>query len=279
MSEDKAKPDGRIKGALDSAAALAKAVPVYQDALQPLAKETGKALETIGKAINAALAPIAALVWGYEKIKEFIEKTVAEKLKDVPEGRIQTPSPSVAGPALEALKYSGHEETLRDMYANLIANSLDKETAENAHPAFVDIIKNLCPDEARIMRLFATNPEHPVVEIQLHMTKGGYEVLGRNVSEIHVDAGCEHAHLVPNYLNNLCRLGLLAIPAMVRFLGDEAYDRIVNDPEVLKIQKQHENTEAEVRLDKRKIELTDLGKQFVRACVIDKRVHSEPHGA
>src|SRR5439155_26421315 len=148
----------------------------------PLAKKTGKALATVGKAINAALAPIAALVWGYDQIREFVQTRVAEKLKDIPEERIKTPRPNVVGPALEALKYTGHEDTLKEMYANLIANSLDSETARLAHPAFVDIIKSLSPDEARILRLFATQPQQALVDIKLHDSgeRQGYSVIQSN---------------------------------------------------------------------------------------------------
>ena len=46
---------------------LVKAVPIYQDTLQPAAKELGKALQTVAKSIHLALAPVAALVWGDRK--------------------------------------------------------------------------------------------------------------------------------------------------------------------------------------------------------------------
>ncbi len=134
MSEDNESqnqnPGGIIKQTIDSATALSKAVPIYEDAVQPLAKETGKALGTLGKAVNVALAPISLVVWGYDQMKDFLENKVTEKLENVTEDRIITPPPNVAGPAVEALKFTGHDETLQDMFANLIANSLDSKTAK-----------------------------------------------------------------------------------------------------------------------------------------------------
>lgn len=140
--------DSNVKGTIEAVAGLIKAIPVYEDALQPAAKEVGKALGTMAKTIHVALAPISALVWGYDQIKDFVSTRVAEKLKNIPEGQICTPSPMVAGPALEALKYTGHEETLSEMYANLLATSLDSSTAATAHPAYVEVIKQLTPPEA-----------------------------------------------------------------------------------------------------------------------------------
>ena len=37
------KADGMLKQTIDSATALTKAVPIYQDAVQPVAQEAGKA--------------------------------------------------------------------------------------------------------------------------------------------------------------------------------------------------------------------------------------------
>lgn len=70
---------------IDSTTALVKAIPIYDDAVQPAAKEVGKALSTLGKTVNVLLAPLSALVWGYDQVQQFLEKTVAEKLENVPE--------------------------------------------------------------------------------------------------------------------------------------------------------------------------------------------------
>jgi hypothetical protein len=117
--------ENRIKDTADAVKGIVEAVPVYQDALQPAVREIGVGLQTIAKTIHIALAPISGLVWGYEQIKEFVCTRLAEKLKDVPPERIQTPEPNVVGPALEALRYTGHEDNLRELYANLLATSLD----------------------------------------------------------------------------------------------------------------------------------------------------------
>lgn len=61
---------------------IVEAVPVYQDAIQPGAKQVGKALETVGKAVNLALEPIVGLVWGYDCIKELVTNRLAEKLRN-----------------------------------------------------------------------------------------------------------------------------------------------------------------------------------------------------
>lgn len=266
-------PGGIIKQTIDSATALAKVVPIYQDAIQPLARETGKALGTLGKAVNVALAPISLVVWGYDQMRDFLETRVAEKLERVPEERITTPPPNVAGPAIEALKFTGHDETLQDMFANLIANSLDANTVLGAHPSFVDIIKNLSSDEGLILKLFAVTDRFPLVDVKLKNKKdGGFYVLNRNVSLIGESAHCKHPQLTPNYLDNLCRLGVLEVPSGRWFSAPDAYDGIMSHPKIDKLKKQYQGDEQHtIEFDKKVIQITNMGAQFISACVIDKR--------
>jgi hypothetical protein len=264
---------GIIKQAIDSATALTKAVPIYEDAVQPIAKETGKALGTLGKAVNVALAPISLVVWGYDQMQYFLENKVSEKLENVPEDRITTPPPHVAGPAVEALKFTGQNETLQDMFANLIANSLDSKTALEAHPSFVDIIKSLSPDEGLILKVFASAQQLPMVDVKLQNKKErGFNILHRNVSQVGTIAGCEHQQLTPNYLDNLCRLGILEIPSGRRLNDAKAYEAITNAPSIEQLKKQFEGNENHsIGFDQKFITVTGIGRQFINACIIDKR--------
>jgi hypothetical protein len=265
---------GIIKQTIDSATALTKAIPIYEDAVQPIAKETGKALGTIGKAVNVALAPISLVVWGYDQISDFLENKVSEKLENVPEERISTPPPHVAGPAVEALKFTGHDETLQDMFANLIANSIDSKTVLEAHPSFVDIIKNLSPDEGIILKLFASAQNFPLINVKLVINKDrSFNILQRNVSTIGKLSNCKHPQLVSNYLDNLCRLGILEIPSGQRLVGPNVYDQISSDPSIVHLKKQFEGNQThKIDLEQKLIQTTGIGRQFINACVVDKRV-------
>lgn len=251
---------------------IAKAVPVYQDALQPAAKQIGKGLETVAKTIHVALAPVSALVWGYENIKDFVESKVTEKLKSVPEERIQTPSPLVAGPLLESLRYAGHEETLRELYANLLATSIDSETAKNAHPGFVPILQSMSPDEAKIMRLFASEGAAPLIDIKANKKPKGFIIVIRNFSNIGQNSGCATPELTPSYLDNLIRLGLLEVPPNRHIIAEGIYEELQESPQLNEVKQQIEAADLTLGFDKKKIELTDLGKQFCAACVIDKNI-------
>nr|DAV44380.1 MAG TPA: protein of unknown function (DUF4393) [Caudoviricetes sp.] len=59
-----------------------------------------------------------------QKIDEF-KRTLGEKIIAIPENQVQDPKMSIVGPALEASKYYFDEKEIRNMFANLIASSMD----------------------------------------------------------------------------------------------------------------------------------------------------------
>jgi hypothetical protein len=265
---EEAGGDNKVKETIDAVTGLVKAVPIYQDALQPVAKQLGKSLETVGKAINVALAPVGILVWGYDKCQEFISTKVADRLKDVPPEDIITPKPNVAGPAIEALRYTGHEESLSDMYANLLAAAMDKNTASGAHPAFVEIIKQLTPDEAKLIAYFMKPRAFPIVSVRADSKEagqGGYDV-ALNVSLFGEKAGLALPDLVPSYLDNLARLGLIDIRA-VSYTDVTHYDELEGSGKVASHKAEVELSGHIFHLVRGGVSVTNLGKQFGRVCV------------
>lgn len=265
-----------VSTTVKAAAELAKAVPVYQDAVQPAAMEVGKSLQLVARAVNAALTPVEGFVWGVEKIRDFVRDRVASKLSNVPPEDVQQPKPHVAVPAIEALRYTGAESDLAELYANLLATSMDKATAYRAHPGFVDMIKNMSPDEARIMKFLATATDQPLINIKsIDKKNSGFQIVHRHLSLIGLKSSCQYVPLAGTYLDNLLRLGLIEIPSMRRILSDEPYKEIEEFPQIKQILENLRKAETHtIEVEKIKLEVTDLGKQFIRSCVIDKSIQA-----
>lgn len=274
--------ESKIRDVVDAVAGVAKAVPIYQDVAQPAAQEIGRALHTVAKSVHLALAPVSALIWGYDQVKDFVATKVAERLKDVAPGNIVTPKPNVAGPALEALKYTGHEEALSDMYANLLASAMDKNSAAGAHPAFVEIIRQLTPDEAKIVSLFPIPQPYPLVDVSAvyknpTAEKSGGYLVRRSYSNIAAMAGCEFPDLFPSYLDNLCRLGLAEVPALFRYTGPGVYEPLENSDEIREVvESVGKDPERYAQIDRKGMRITSLGMQFARVCVMQRVVWVEP---
>lgn len=272
MTEEN-KPESNVKSTIDAVTGLAKAVPVYQDAVQPAAQQIGKSLETVTKLVNIALVPIKVMVWGYDQIEEFITRRVSEKLKNVPEENIITPAPEVAGPAVEALRFAGQSEDLRELYANLIANAMDSSTARDAHPAFVEMLKNLKPDEARILQEFVDKPTsaNGIAAIQLReeFATGGYKTLFPILTHLHSKYGVP-ARSVPALIDNLCRLGILEVPYGLHFSDHSDYETLMSHTDLEDLKKEMKDEGRTLAFEKLIVRPTQFGRVFIECVVSEK---------
>ena len=154
----------KLSDKITAVADLAKAVPIYDDAIKPVALETGKALGLVGRAVNVALMPLRGVVWSAEKVEHWLENKVATKLSDVPPENIVSPDLQIAGPTIEALKFTAEKPTLQEMFAGVMAGAMNKDTCEDVHPSFVEKIKNLSELDAVLFSYLATNDPVPTLQ-------------------------------------------------------------------------------------------------------------------
>lgn len=123
---------------------------VYEDVLKPSAQAAGQLLALPIKTVNALLTPLRQWIANAEYRIEETNILVAKKLKKVEQSNIVAPEDYVAVPALQALSYSMDCEELRNMYANILASSMNSDTKNKVHPAFVEIVKQLSPVDINI---------------------------------------------------------------------------------------------------------------------------------
>lgn len=265
--------ENNIEATINAATGLLKEVPIYQDSLQPAAKELGVALLTVAKTVNVALAPVSALIWGYDQIKEFAATRLAQKLKDVPEEKIVTPDATVAGPALEALKYTGHKEDLAEMYASLLATAMNADTRDSAHPSFVEIIKQLSPDEAKLIAYVKKHSAvQPMISVRSTIGKNaaGYYALMYYTHAVG-HASCEQPGRQASYWVNLQRLGLLELREdyilSPKNDGIDRYDEILQDEYVRSLEQKIVEDGKFVDIRKGSVMMTPFGLQFCDACI------------
>jgi len=269
MEENK---DTNIKATIDAVTGLVQAIPVYQDTLQPSAKQIGKSLETVAKTVNIALAPIKVLVWGYEKIEEFISQSVTKKLQNVPEENIITPSPSIAGPTIEALRFTGEDLNLRELYSNLLANAMDNTTADSIHPGYVEIIKNLSSDEALILQAFCSQNQFPLIDIFHQIPELNSEVVVyRNFSHFKNFYNLKRPDLTSVYIDNICRLGLTEIPVGKYIIKKGLYERLENDNSLFTLKANIAQGKGFIDFNRKVIRLTNFGELFINNVVAEKK--------
>jgi hypothetical protein len=126
------------------------------------------------------------------------------------------------------------------------------------------MLEELAPDEARILRMMMLEGPQPSIDVR---TGGPLAILNSRLiaqgfTMIGARAGCRYPDRVPQYLNNLNRMGLIWFSRET--LHDPArYQVLEAQPEMLEAAKS-------VRMPKfvrRSIHLTPFGEDFCQICL------------
>jgi Abortive infection alpha len=155
---------------------------------------------------------------------------------------------------------------LRAQGAELLRQAASIEAEDRAHPAYARILTELAPDEARILRLLATDGPQPSVDVRTSNLFGaGSELVAAGMSMIGAESGTRHRGHVPAYLNNLERLGLIWF-SREPIRDPIAYQVLEAQPEVLEAMK----GASWAKTVRRSILLTPFGRQFCEVCLPTK---------
>lgn len=190
-------------------AEIGKQLPIkalYMDVAHPTLSEIGKSLQGLTR---VALSPISGMVWGYDKISDYLDYAIPKYFGDrkIKKENIITPDISIAGPAIEAMRYTANKQKIREMYKNLLGAAMNIDTADEVHPAFIEVIKQLTPNEAIFLEyLFG----YRKAMIDYESTSGFFN---KNVIEISEEYSNEDTE---SYINNFIRLGLFEKTQTVR---------------------------------------------------------------
>jgi hypothetical protein len=220
--------------------------------------------------VEICLSPFNMVIWSYNNIKEKFIPLVAKKLRKTPDDNIQTPKTSIAGPTIEALRFASEEPELQNMFANLLATSMDKETASNAHPSFVEIIKQLSPDEARILDYMnKLSSAIPIIDIRIQMGEAKHFLnYITNFSLIGEISNCSLPYNSQSYIDNLCRLKLCDIPNGHKIANKDVYSNLEkNDLIQNHIKELKKNNEKDPIFIHKKLDLTNFGRAFINSCI------------
>lgn len=203
-----------------------------------------------------------------QEVDNLFLKDIVTEVSNIPIDQIQEPKLSVLGPALEASKYYIDDEELRSLFAKLIAASMDNSKNEVLQPAFVEIIKQMSPIDAKnLINLYdIKDKQNPIVSIILESkdSKNYKEVFDHfyieNIGNI------SHVRVASSLLN-LKRLGLIEINYGV-FLSDEnRYLSYENHPIINQFKNEYNDDLHSIKLKKGLIKITNFGMDFCKICI------------
>jgi hypothetical protein len=227
----------------------------YADAISPGAKVAGQIGEDLLKAIQIALAPVQLAGVGQDRFRRFIDKS---RNRVSPEMQV-LPAPQIIGPILEGIRYEPEDTPVDEMFSQLLSSAMDKKRMENAHPAFVEIIKQLSSDEAILLVALSVRPRRHHFRVPYDSEK---QVWG-GPSEIGLDERPTELLSMPTnfdlYVTHLFNLGLAEYRNWKR-----------EEPEFADIPAQPPRVHIGTRVY-RELKLTEWGTAFMNACADTKR--------
>lgn len=267
--------DESIQTATNGVALVGEIIKAAGD--NPKVKEAGQNLGqtalTITKTINNALLPLAAVNFAFDKARVYFAETfqrdISQKASDIPPDQIIEPKASIAGPALQGLAFTHEEANLKDMYLSLLATAMDGRVAIEAHPAFVEIIKQLNAEEADLIRGILRS-KNPIAIAEVRVTEVGTEGwipltthllnMTNSINKMPVENP-----RMPAMVDNWIRLGLVDVDYAKHLNSADSYSWVDGRPEVAKFRQEHESETHKINFEHGVIVRTALGIQFSKA--------------
>ena len=241
------------------------AVEAYKDVVRPVVKPIGEILGFLPRTLKLTLSGWEKwLINGEESLKMTAE-AIEDKIKKVPQEKLIEPDPYVAIPAIQQISYCQNSEELRDMYANLLVASMNTDTKWAVHPSYVDILKQLSPDEAKYINYLPNQiiVLHPLIDVDFFIgdvPKGTNPII-TNFTNYNLDK-LEHPAQICSYIDNLVRLNLIEIPSGQRLQDISQYKSLESHPLI----KNPIHSDSRIKINyiyKHKIfRLTNLGINF-----------------
>lgn len=247
----------------------------YQDIGPTLVKPTATTLGLLPRAIRAVLSGLEKWVLQKEYSVAEIDKLLEIKLQKVGAENVVPPEAHIAVPALQYISYCMDNEELRDMYANLLASSMNKVVKNDVHPSYVEIIKQLCPDEAKILRHIAKQNAIPLISLRyMQPDKDEGCIIVRHFSNVGYLVTAEFPDNIQQYLDNLSRLGLIEIDTAHTLILPKFYNPLRECDvykKLLSIPQDFQN-KGYTRLEEHEHVgvITEFGKGFCHICISDE---------
>lgn len=208
-------PDSTIKEVLDSKLTE----NIYNDAAQPTTSAIGKLIGRPFELLNSLFLKTDILIEQRKIVKKEILKRTEQYLLNVPNDQLVESKLYIAEPIINQLTTIIDEEVISDMFISLLAKSMNAKECDYVHPAYIKILEQMSPLDARLLKhIFSEHGIIPVIQYYfaeehktsfLELTTGftGEKIIDNAISYVEkIDYP-----IIQFSLNNLIRLGVIVV--------------------------------------------------------------------
>lgn len=197
-------------------------------------------------------------------------KKMQTKYNRIPVEYQVEPSSYIALKGSNELNYALEEEHLKEMFENLLISDMDSRKKYKVLPSYLEIIKQLTPDDVKFLKLLKDWDSFCAIEIQLK-TNGiaGVKHLDEFIvfnynSKNEIEHG-EISKISPLVIDTLSYLNLVENKIGTYYTRREnEYTYLFNNTKILYNFDENKYT---VSYEKCSIEFTELGKNFIDICL------------
>ena len=193
-----------------------------------------------------------------------------EKTSSIPDEKKIEPSIQVTAQAIDNSRYCVQDSILRSMFVSLISNSMNSDYTEEVHPSFSEMIKQMSALDGKVLQKFKSGPSEgfPLCDYRKEIDETSYESL---VENIFLEMPDYDVYSLARSITSLERFGLLSIPPFASLLPEKGegdlYQKFKDAPLYHELQDAYPN--ANIVIEHRKVNLTPLGRSFVKVCIPD----------
>lgn len=127
--------------------------------MNPTVKNIG---ETLGALSELILSPINTFTtWTNTHIRKF-QQSITENINKIPEADRDLAKFNLAMKAIDDAKFQITDDNLREMFAKLIAASIDKRNNQGLSPRFSNVLSQFSPEDARFLMQISTSDLHKI---------------------------------------------------------------------------------------------------------------------
>ncbi|MCO6528973.1 DUF4393 domain-containing protein [Lactobacillus sp.] len=175
--------------------------------MNPTIKNIG---ETLGDVAELVLSPVNIFTtWTNTHIRKY-KQSIIDNINKIPEGDRDLSKFNLAMKVIDDSKFQITDDNLREMFAKLIAASIDKRNNQGLSPRFSNVLSQFSPEDARFLMQISTSDLHKIPTIiflvQWDNHSGGLTA-GNHFIAPNYSTACWFQNELS--LNNLVSLGII----------------------------------------------------------------------
>lgn len=130
--------------------------------MNPTIKNIG---ETLGDVAELVLSPVNIFTtWTNTHIRKY-KQSITDNINKIPEGDRDLSKFNLAMKVIDDSKFQITDDNLREMFAKLIAASIDKRNNQGLSPRFSNVLSQFSPEDARFLMQISTSDLHRIPTI------------------------------------------------------------------------------------------------------------------